>query len=1359
MINDKLVYLLCTRNDVNTVKDVYKKLRLDGWRVETPLFRGSAKQLRDYETNLMARCAGVVLFYGQGSKEWRYSKESLLRKTAGMYRGGALPKYSIVLANPANEDQDKLAESEHRYRPLVVDLRNYLEHVVPEKESQRSENKEQVRLALPEELNIVLHEWRPVGLKKPYPGLRPYLPRENFTPGEEEPGEEHLFFGRDRLVDNIITKMTDNRFMAILGTSGSGKSSLVKCGLVPALHGGYLDQAGAHWNVIYTRPKDDPLGNLMTDISEAMSEEAGLAVEDVWNELKNPVLKFEHDYLPLIELFKTYRRQLKKRSKGQKSAGNLLIVVDQFEELFPRNPAEEQQEKEDYPGCRIGGQTYAVPFQKKEAAKRQFVDLLLGVLRQWKEPVYVCITMRSDFVGETARYSGLPALLSSDGSMDLEKRQAEKERIHVRKALQDSGCEGLSEAIPGSNYVELPEAVNDGLFLVSRMNPTEICEAIQGPLKVTGGAIEKNLLAELVIAADDKPDNLPVLQHALRRTWEHSKPVERDVSYNTTLTEQDYIDIGRMDDALDVHASEVLEALEGEVTHSEYIARRIFQALTGYTIDGRPIRRRVTLPLLEHLVRIRGKKGTLGHVISLFRGNTLDASESLSEGAVEDVVNKFASEECSLLMTSHVPDEKGRPNMEVEISHESLMHGWARLGEWMGAEGADGQLFNDMSRRSQDPTSARLDGGDFKKAKELREKTGFDEQWASRYLHIGSTDQKKQSESAGESQEKTANKEPVVDLKEIYRKTLQFFNESVSFQKWKKIRLGSIPVLAVLLLGVYYLYNQAEEQKQESWIRGSALASSYHALRTYNLHDWDLSMQLARAGYMLNAYNSPVIEDNVHEALRTVYSRSLIDPEINDYLGELKPNPAPQFMDGAVRAVAWSKTGRIALGDETGRLIMMTEPESTPASDIQLFDGIIRDMTWDVTGTRLVSAGQVCTSLYRSTCSPEELERPGRIVTIEDDTFIYEDVEYPVFSLALHPQGSLLATAGRAPKIETWRASGSSWSRDTSLTLDLPPTAALEGLLGASRVDSNWVNAVEIAQIGERSLLAAGSQDGKIRLWLDWDKAPKSAADLELIPSVEEAGNANNASSEANEERAPINALAFSNVFGKECDAATGDKCEIWLVSGGEDFAVRLWHIYFGSDVRPHTELFPVAKEKQFSAFKLAVSRDLVLPGTDAVINTVAFSELSDDGEISVAAGDGGFNRAIMKWDLKPLMTELTGSRASAKDVFGCLTSPVDCFSDSREKKDLVDQPLIYRGHQGWVHSLAFNPSGNRFVSGGNDYSALVWDADPDTLATSLCTAIQKMSPENVDLIENDFETYVSKNLDYDDFKSIVGCQ
>jgi hypothetical protein len=93
-------------------------------------------------------------------------------------------------------------------------------------------------------------------LTKPYPGLRSF-----------EVHESHLFFGREGLSEQLITKLAATRFLVVVGTSGSGKSSLVRAGMAPALFGGMMVSAGSNWRVALMRPSNDPIGNLARALS------------------------------------------------------------------------------------------------------------------------------------------------------------------------------------------------------------------------------------------------------------------------------------------------------------------------------------------------------------------------------------------------------------------------------------------------------------------------------------------------------------------------------------------------------------------------------------------------------------------------------------------------------------------------------------------------------------------------------------------------------------------------------------------------------------------------------------------------------------------------------------------------------------------------------------------------------------------------------------------------------------------------------------------------------------------------------------------------------------------------------------
>src|SRR5580765_2014252 len=90
----------------------------------------------------------------------------------------------------------------------------------------------------------------------PFPGLRPF-----------EPDEDHLFFGREKEIDELMRRLRTTRFLAVVGTSGSGKSSLVRSGLIPSLYSGFMARAGTSWRVATMRPGEDPFCHLAAALS------------------------------------------------------------------------------------------------------------------------------------------------------------------------------------------------------------------------------------------------------------------------------------------------------------------------------------------------------------------------------------------------------------------------------------------------------------------------------------------------------------------------------------------------------------------------------------------------------------------------------------------------------------------------------------------------------------------------------------------------------------------------------------------------------------------------------------------------------------------------------------------------------------------------------------------------------------------------------------------------------------------------------------------------------------------------------------------------------------------------------------
>ena len=92
-------------------------------------------------------------------------------------------------------------------------------------------------------------------LAMPYPGLRPF-----------EDKDQPLFFGREAQVSAMLVQLEDHRFVAVVGSSGSGKSSLVRAGLLPAVREGFL-LGTTDWLTIIIKPGHQPYQRLVRALS------------------------------------------------------------------------------------------------------------------------------------------------------------------------------------------------------------------------------------------------------------------------------------------------------------------------------------------------------------------------------------------------------------------------------------------------------------------------------------------------------------------------------------------------------------------------------------------------------------------------------------------------------------------------------------------------------------------------------------------------------------------------------------------------------------------------------------------------------------------------------------------------------------------------------------------------------------------------------------------------------------------------------------------------------------------------------------------------------------------------------------
>ncbi len=253
---------------------------------------------------------------------------------------------------------------------------------------------------------------------RPYPGLRPF-----------EESEWSIFFGRERMTDEVIERLADKSLVLVHGASGSGKSSLVRAGVMPKLAHQH-QRRGSPWLTCTMRPSGGPLWNLAKEFARLHGK------PDEPEVITTIVGKLAAEHASLASVA---------GKLDGVSGKSVCLLVDQFEELFRFEKQTSREEAE------------------------VFADL---IVRAAKAPeagsnetdVHVVVTMRSEFLGECARFEGLA------------------------------------------------ETINETQYLVPRMDEDALMRAVRRPASLFGGFVDEDVARRLIGPVRGREDELPLLQ-------------------------------------------------------------------------------------------------------------------------------------------------------------------------------------------------------------------------------------------------------------------------------------------------------------------------------------------------------------------------------------------------------------------------------------------------------------------------------------------------------------------------------------------------------------------------------------------------------------------------------------------------------------------------------------------------------------------------------------------------------------------------------------------------------------------------------------------------------------------------------
>ncbi|MFI0524516.1 MAG: TIR domain-containing protein [Ilumatobacteraceae bacterium] len=221
-----------------------------------------------------------------------------------------------------------------------------------------------------------------------------------------EAKDQRFFFGRDDDIERLIHKVEESAFVAVVGASGSGKSSLVRAGLLPNLDARIrVPQPGA-WVTLTCLPGHDPFKSLAQQVATLSPTPGSLTEIDA-----------------LAERFRTTDTGLIDALSALTAAAPapVLLFIDQFEELFTV--------------ARDSSQTPA----GDRAMRARFVANLASTAADSKGFVKIVMTMRADFSGEALSVAGLADLLQ-DHEVKLGALIGDKLREAIVRPAHECGA-------------------------------------------------------------------------------------------------------------------------------------------------------------------------------------------------------------------------------------------------------------------------------------------------------------------------------------------------------------------------------------------------------------------------------------------------------------------------------------------------------------------------------------------------------------------------------------------------------------------------------------------------------------------------------------------------------------------------------------------------------------------------------------------------------------------------------------------------------------------------------------------------------------------------------------------------------
>ena len=316
-------------------------------------------------------------------------------------------------------------------------------------------------------------EPRPADVACPYKGLEAF-----------QPVDTGYFFGREELVADLFARLAESSLLAVVGASGSGKSSLLRAGVVPGLWAGVLP-GSKDWLVRIMTPGREPLEELAMRVSLIHGVASGSLLADLRSDTRGLALAIRQ---ALLDAPRDVR---------------VVLVVDQLEEVFTQSRNDEE--------------------------RRLFLDALVSAVAEADGRVAVIVAVRADFYGRFAAYPGFGAAVRDNQVLVGQMSESE-----LRRAIEQPAFAAGLAVEPGLAEVMIQDLAGEpGALPLLSHALLETWKRRRGRTLTIAGYLESGGVREAIARTADRvfserlsPGQRQIARHVFFRLTEPGEGTE-----------------------------------------------------------------------------------------------------------------------------------------------------------------------------------------------------------------------------------------------------------------------------------------------------------------------------------------------------------------------------------------------------------------------------------------------------------------------------------------------------------------------------------------------------------------------------------------------------------------------------------------------------------------------------------------------------------------------------------------------------------------------------------------------------------------------------------------------------------------